>query len=66
MSVIALKIEKKALLSFEKCKEILNRNGNHYTNEEITQISDFLDILVEIDCRQFIKKDKNEKSDSLH
>ena len=66
MFVISLKNPKKTLLSFEECKEILNRNGNYYTNEEITQISDFLDILVEIDCRQFIKKDKNEKSDSLY
>ncbi len=35
------------------CKEILNANGNEYTDEEIRSIRDYLQQLAEIQCRHF-------------
>jgi hypothetical protein len=37
----------------ETCKQILNVNGNQYTDEEIIRIRDYLYQLVEIQCRHF-------------
>jgi len=37
----------------ETCKQILNVNGNQYTDEEIIRIRDYLHQLVEIQCRHF-------------
>ncbi len=65
-SCIHVKQKKANEVSFAKCKEILNKNGNNYTDEEIMRINEFLDILVEIDYHQFIKKLKNEKCDFIH
>ncbi len=59
-------LKKKDGLSLEKCSEILNKNGNNYSPEEVKKISNFLDLLVEIDCKNFIKEQENEKSDSIH
>lgn len=30
------------MLSFEKCKEVLNKNDEHYTDEEIKLIMEFI------------------------
>ena len=40
-------------LDLATCKEILNVNGNEYTDEEICRIRDYLYQLVEIQCRHF-------------
>lgn len=39
----------------ETCKKILNVNGNHYSDEEIIRIRDYLYQLVEIQCRHFVQ-----------
>ncbi|MCX6316329.1 MAG: hypothetical protein NTW29_03505 [Bacteroidetes bacterium] len=40
-------------LEIAACKEILNANGNEYTDEEICRIRDYLYQLAEIQCRHF-------------
>jgi hypothetical protein len=42
-------------LSINKCRNILNSNGNKYTDEEIEKIRDFFYILGEIDFNNFQK-----------
>jgi starvation-inducible outer membrane lipoprotein len=37
----------------ETCKQILNVNGNYYSDEEIIRIRNYLYQLVEIQCRHF-------------
>lgn len=39
------------MLSLEKCKNILNKNGNNYSVSEIEQIRDLLTKLAEIDYK---------------
>lgn len=41
------------MISLETCKEILNVNGNQYTDEEIYKIREFMYQLVEIQIRHF-------------
>jgi len=45
------------MLTYEKCKKALNKNGNIYTNEEIHIIRNVLNKLAEIELRH-IKKEK--------
>lgn len=40
-------------LDIAACKEILNVNGNKYTDEDICRIRDYLCQLAEIQCRHF-------------
>lgn len=46
------------------CKEILNANGNEYTDEEVRCIRDYLQQLAEIQCRHF-KQWKSEQFDNV-
>jgi hypothetical protein len=39
--------------SVAQCKEILEKNGAHYTDEEIEKIRDLLYRLVEIDHKNY-------------
>jgi hypothetical protein len=50
-------------LSFEKCKEILNKNGKKYTEAEVEQIRQFLCQMAEIDYENYlnIKRRKSEE-----
>ncbi len=50
-------------LSFEKCKEILNKNGQKYTQDQVEQIRQFLCQLAEIDYENYldIKRRKSEE-----
>ncbi|MFN8252769.1 MAG: hypothetical protein U0V75_12935 [Ferruginibacter sp.] len=41
------------MISIETCKEILNVNGNQYSDEEIYKIREYMYQLVEIQIRQF-------------
>jgi hypothetical protein len=50
------------MLSFTKCKEILNKNGITYTDEEIKTLRSVLYSVAEIEIQQHnktIKEDKN-------
>lgn len=51
-------------LDLAACKEILNANGNNYTDEEILRIRDYLYQLAEIQCRHF-KQWQTEQSDNV-
>ncbi len=51
-----------SIISFHRCKEILNSNGNHYTDEEIHKIRAYLYQLAEIQVRHF----KQWQEDQLH
>jgi hypothetical protein len=65
-------------LEIAACKEILNANGNEYTDEEIIRIRDYLYQLAEIQCRHFkqwqaeqldnvipINRNENEREESI-
>jgi len=46
------------MISIEKCKKILNVNGNSYTDEQIIKIREFLYQLAEIEYSQFKERNK--------
>ena len=60
--VVNLSTEKDEKLSLAFCKDILNVNGNAYSDEEILRIRDYLYQLAEIQCRHF--KDWQEEQDN--
>jgi hypothetical protein len=39
------------MLKFEDCKKILNKNNEHYTDDEIKQIMGFLDYWAKINAK---------------
>ena len=53
------------MLSFEKCKEILNNEEKKYTDDEIKIIRNFLYQLGHFDYLNF-KRKENAKSHHLH
>jgi hypothetical protein len=44
------------LISISKCKSILQKDGSQYTDEEVTQIREFLYKLAEMDYQIFLKQ----------
>ena len=42
-------------ISLKKCKAILQKDGSVYTDEEVSQIRDFLYMLAELDYKVFLK-----------
>ena len=52
------------MLSFEKCKKILNKNSEKYSDEQIKEIMSLIDLWARINSRTIINhlhKLKNEK-----
>ena len=47
-------------VSLSKCKTILQKDGSVYTNEEVSQIRDFLYMLAELEYNAFMKNQKRE------
>jgi hypothetical protein len=45
-------------ISLSKCKSILQKDGSVYTDEEVSQIRDFLYMLAELDYKVFLKTQK--------
>jgi len=43
------------MISLLKAKEILCKNGDKYTDEEVRKIIRFLNLLAEINVEQFLK-----------
>ena len=39
------------MLSYEECKKILSRNGNKYTDDQISDIRDFLWSLAQMEVK---------------
>lgn len=55
------------MLSLEKCRELLNKKGKNYTDEQILEIRDFCYKLAEIEYEEYLNKIKDEKaSDNLY
>lgn len=52
------------MLSIERSKQILNRRGLNYTEEEIKRIREFINILAEIDYRLWERK-RQEKANQF-
>ncbi len=52
-------------ISISRCREILTKNGLAYTDEEVTQIRDFLYHLAEIGQRELETKQQQGKIISL-
>ena len=48
------------MISTEKCKKILNRNGNKFSDNEIEQIRDFLWELAQIEVKNLEKQEIDE------
>lgn len=40
-------------LDLETCKRMLNQNGNNYTDEQVSQIRDYLYQLAQLQCAHF-------------
>ena len=36
------------MLSFNECKKILNKNGEKYTDKQVQEINEFIDMLADI------------------
>jgi hypothetical protein len=47
-------------VSLNKCKTILHSDGSTYTDEEVSQIRDFLYMLAELEYSAFMKTQKRE------
>lgn len=44
------------MLTLKKCKQILNKKGNNYTEEQVKQIRQFLYSIAEMDYKLFMQK----------
>jgi len=53
------------MLSLEKCNEILNRNCNKYSEEEVKLIRNLLYKIARLDLKNYSKKE-NEQRNNLH
>jgi hypothetical protein len=47
------------MLSFKKRKEILEKNGNTYPDEAVNAITDFLNLIIEIETENGNKDDQD-------
>ena len=52
------------MLSIEKCKEILEKNGIKYTIEQVKKIRQILCVFAEIEYLKY--QERNEKSRNLY
>lgn len=53
------------IISLTDCKRILNRNGNHYSDEEVLKIRDFLIVLAELQYKHY-KSKEDETGDLIY
>jgi hypothetical protein len=59
--------EEEKRFSIDKCKRVLNRNGNNYNDEQVRQIRDFLYFIAEMEYENFLNAVNHEKqSNPLH
>jgi len=52
---------KRPEMSIEECRKFLSKNGEEYTDEEITEIRNFLLNLLEIECKIYRMPEKKEE-----
>jgi hypothetical protein len=53
----------KEKISLKKCKEILNKKGDKYSDEQVLAIRDFLYEMAQIDYEVFVY---NQRKEALH
>lgn len=53
------------IISLTECRRILNRNGNHYSDEQVIKIRDFLIVLAELQHSHY-KSTRDETSNIVH
>lgn len=53
-------------VSLKKCKSILQSDGSDYTDEEVSQIRDYLYMLAEIEHEAFLKSTSRKANDEDH
>jgi hypothetical protein len=53
-------------VDFDEARQILNKNSNKYTDEQIRAIISLLTEFVKVDIRQFKEGQKNGKSNNIH
>ena len=54
-------IKESERISLTECKKILNKNGNHYTDNEIIEIRNWLYFMSEIALKILEAKEEKEK-----
>lgn len=54
------------MLSLQRCKQILQRNGSTYSNDEVERIRNLLYQLGHIEYDLFIQHTQSEKGRPLH
>ena len=52
------------VITTEKCKKVLEKNGNKYTNEQIKQISDLFNMFASLTINEYHKTKSDEKSNN--
>lgn len=50
------------MLSIEKCKRMLNKDGYNYTDDEVKKIKDFIHYIAEIEYEYFINSKKEDRT----
>lgn len=50
------------MLSIEKCKRMLNKNGYNYTGDEAKKVRDFLHFIVEMEYEYYSNLKKGDKA----
>ncbi|MFY9309364.1 MAG: hypothetical protein WAQ28_09990 [Bacteroidia bacterium] len=55
-------IKESQRISLTECKKILNKNGNHYTDNEIIEIRNWLYFMSEIALKILEAKQEKEKT----
>jgi hypothetical protein len=60
-SMVQVQKAKEERVSLKRCKEVLNKNGNNYSDQEISEIRDFLYELGRIDYAVFIHNENKER-----
>ena len=53
------------MLSLEKCKKILNKNGKKYTDDQVEKIREFLYTMAMIEYRRYEKKKQQDEKESI-
>ena len=50
------------MLTIKQCKDILQEDGETYTDEQVEQIRDFLQHWAELNVEQYLNSIRNEES----
>ena len=54
------------MLSLEKCKDILKKNGGDYSTEDVKKIRDFLYSFAKFEFQEYQRKKQLNESNNIH